>query len=57
MNLKERATRKLVRELTATGIPVSEKINNLAPVNLIKRFGVEQDIYKMELTQNNLQAY
>lgn len=41
----ERTTQKLVRELTATGIPVSEKINNLAPVNVVKGFCVEQSTY------------
>ena len=43
--LANKQTQELVCELTATGIPVSDEINNLAPVNVIKGFGVEQGTY------------
>ncbi|SDY05864.1 MULTISPECIES: phage antirepressor KilAC domain-containing protein [Acinetobacter] len=42
--LANKQTMELVQELTVTGIPVSEKINNLAPVSVI-RGGLDQGTY------------
>lgn len=43
--LANKQTQELIRELTITGIPVSDEINNLTPVNVIRGFGVEQGTY------------
>lgn len=40
-----RSTLELISELTATEISVTEKINDLAPINVVKGFDIDQGTY------------
>lgn len=46
--LTNKQTQELIQELSVTGNPVSDKINNLEPIKIIRGFGVEQGTYVVE---------